>query len=58
MKKTYKDTMTEVVGVELKSQVLTGSPAGPAGAPGVNAGRSGYTPGGGSLGGDDEQTWN
>ena len=57
MKKTYQDPLTEIVGVVMESQVLTGSPAGPAGAPGVNAGRSGYTPGGGTPGGE-EQTWN
>ena len=50
MKKKYQYPLTEVVGVVMESQLLTGSPAGPSGAPGANASRNDYNPGGG-------QTW-
>ena len=49
MRKMYQEPATEVVGIQMESQVLAGSPAGPAPAPGVNAGRSGY----GSAGGGE-----
>ena len=42
MRKMYQEPATEVVGIQMESQVLAGSPGGPAAAPGVNAGRSGY----------------
>lgn len=43
MKKMYKEPMMEVVGVQMENQVLAGSPdGGAAGAPGVNASRTGY----------------
>lgn len=48
MRKMYQEPTIEVVGIQLESQVLTGSPE-PAGAPGVNATRNGYTPGGGET---------
>ncbi len=42
MRKMYQEPATEVVGVQMESQVLAGSPPAPAPAPGVNAGRTGY----------------
>ncbi len=42
MKKTYFQPATEIAGVVMESQLLAGSPAAPAGAPGVNGARSGY----------------
>ena len=48
MRKMYQEPATEVFGIQMESQVLAGSPAGPAPAPGVNAGRSGYGNSGGT----------
>ena len=42
MKKTYFQPATEIAGVVMESQLLAGSPAAPAGAPGVNGARSSY----------------
>ena len=43
MKKNYYQPATEVAQLQTTAGLLTGSPAiDPAGAPGVNAGRSGY----------------
>lgn len=42
MKKSYFQPATEIAGVVMESQLLAGSPAAPAGAPGVNGVRSGY----------------
>ena len=46
MKKMYQEPATGFVGIQMESQVLAGSPPGPAAAPGVNAGRTGYSSGG------------
>ena len=46
MRKMYQEPVIEVAGIQMESQVLAGSPPGPAAAPGVNAGRSGYSSGG------------
>ena len=51
MRKNYCQPATEVAGVVMESQLLAGSPAGPAPAPGVNGVRSGY----GTAG--IEETW-
>ena len=51
MKKMYQEPATEVAGIQMESQVLTGSPSGPAAAPGVNAGRASY-------GAAESDTWN
>lgn len=42
MRKNYCQPATEVVEVVMENQLLAGSPAGPALAPGVNANRTGY----------------
>ena len=42
MKKTYFQPATGVAEVVMESQLLAGSPAAPAGAPGVNGARSSY----------------
>ena len=42
MRKNYCQPATEIAGVVMESQLLAGSPAAPAGAPGVNGVRSGY----------------
>lgn len=42
MKKSYCKPATGVTGVVMASQLLAGSPAAPAGAPGVNGARSSY----------------
>lgn len=42
MKKTYCQPATGVAEVVMESQLLAGSPAAPAGAPGVNGARSSY----------------
>ena len=46
MRKMYQEPAIEVVGIQMENPVLDGSPAGPAAAPGVNAGRTGYGSGG------------
>ncbi|MBQ7996898.1 MAG: hypothetical protein IJ249_04445 [Paludibacteraceae bacterium] len=53
MKKTYFQPATEIAEVVMESQLLAGSPAAPAGAPGVNGVRSGYV----TEGGGSEITW-
>ena len=42
MKSFYKQPVTAVAEWKMENQLLAGSPAGPAGAPGVNASREGY----------------
>ena len=42
MMKMYQEPATEVVEVQMESQILSGSGGGPASAPGVNASRSSY----------------
>ena len=46
MRKMYQEPATEVAKLQTTAGLLTGSPIGPAPAPGVNAGRSGYNAGG------------
>ena len=41
MKSFYKQPVTAVAEWKMENQLLAGSPAGPAGAPGVNASREG-----------------
>ena len=52
MRKMYQEPAIEVVGIQMESQVLAGSPPGPSPAPGVNAGRSGYGDANSSTWGD------
>ena len=42
MRKMYQEPATAVAKLQTTAGLLTGSPIGPAGAPGVNAGRTGY----------------
>ena len=43
MRKMYQEPATEIAEVQMEKQILAGSPSGgPAGAPGVNARRTGY----------------
>ena len=42
MRKMYQEPAVEVAKLHATTSLLTGSPVGPAPAPGVNAGRSGY----------------
>ena len=47
--KNYCQPATKVVEVVMESQLLAGSPAGPAPAPGVNATRQTYANGGSKI---------